>query len=250
MNLQVAFEPQFGNRLWDGVLRSTGVIALLAIPPALFLPASITGLIGFVIVTILVNGPLGIFLPATYEPILMLFGRLYAPLLIAMLGISGTLYVEFLNYHLFAKVLYLDSLRGVVKGGGGVVDRRTVSEHAVLRCLAVQLVAVAVLGRSVPRPSGALSGAPLPGCHVAREIPPSLVLRGTGKLVGCVTRGAWRDDAVVNRRRRVHSDTRRHGAALEAAPPRYRQSGRIGTKGPGDPLTARGMQSIDGSVNQ
>lgn len=97
-----------GNRTWDGVVRGTGLLGLLAIPLVLFVPE--TGpLTGFVLITIWVNGPIAPFLPATYEPILMIFGRLFRPLLIASLGIAGTLYVEFLNYHLYRKVLELDA---------------------------------------------------------------------------------------------------------------------------------------------
>ena len=104
------FVRRHGNLAWDGVVRGTGVLALLAIPVALLFPPAIGGLVAFVLVTIWVNGPLGIFLPATYEPILMLFGRIYSPLLIGFLGILGTLYIEFLNYYLYKKILSMRAL--------------------------------------------------------------------------------------------------------------------------------------------
>lgn len=107
-DLRRALTRPRGNRTWDGVVRGTGLLGLLAIPLVLSVPE--TGpLTGFVLVTIWVNGPIAPFLPATYEPILMIFGRLFRPLLIASLGIAGTLYVEFLNYHLYRKVLELDA---------------------------------------------------------------------------------------------------------------------------------------------
>jgi uncharacterized membrane protein YdjX (TVP38/TMEM64 family) len=56
---------------------------------------------GFLGVTIFVNGPLSPILPAAYEPVLMMTGRVYPPLLVALVGIAGTLYVEFLNYYLY-----------------------------------------------------------------------------------------------------------------------------------------------------
>jgi len=93
-----------GNLLWDGVLRGSGALAVAGILTALFGTPAAVGLVGFVVVTIWVNGPLGMFMPATYEPILMLFGRLYPPVVIALTGIVGTVYVEFLNYHLYARV--------------------------------------------------------------------------------------------------------------------------------------------------
>jgi uncharacterized membrane protein YdjX (TVP38/TMEM64 family) len=107
------FVKQYGNVTWDGVLRGTGVLALLGLPGAVLLPIDFGALTGFVLVSIWVNGPLGIFLPATYEPLLMLFGRLYPPLLIGFLGILGVLYVEYLNYHLYAKLLHLEAFRVV-----------------------------------------------------------------------------------------------------------------------------------------
>ncbi len=100
-----------GNFVWDGVVRGSAVLALAGIGVLVYGSAAAAGLVGFTVVTIWVNGPLGIFLPATYEPILMLFGRLYPPVLIAAVGILGTLYIEFLNYHLYAKILHLRGFR-------------------------------------------------------------------------------------------------------------------------------------------
>jgi uncharacterized membrane protein YdjX (TVP38/TMEM64 family) len=110
------FVRRLGSPTWDGILRGSAVLALLAIPVVLVSPAEAGGLVAFVLATIWVNGPLAIFFPATYEPILMLMGRLYAPLLIAVLGVLGTLYVEFLNYHLYRRVLHLAAFR-VVRDG-------------------------------------------------------------------------------------------------------------------------------------
>jgi hypothetical protein len=102
-----------GNLTWDGVVRGTGVLALAGLVTALRGGASAVGLIGFLVVTIWVNGPLGMFMPATYEPILILFGRVYPPLVVGLVGIVGTVYVEFLNYHLYAKVLHARQLTGI-----------------------------------------------------------------------------------------------------------------------------------------
>jgi uncharacterized membrane protein YdjX (TVP38/TMEM64 family) len=99
-----------GNFVWDGVLRSSAVLALAGIAVLEFGSPEAAGLVGFAVVTIWVNGPLGFFMPATYEPILMLFGRVYPPVLIGFLGILGILYVEFLNYHLYRRVLQLQAL--------------------------------------------------------------------------------------------------------------------------------------------
>ena len=101
-----------GTRVWDGVVWGTGIVGLLAIPLVVLYPGA-SPLTGFLLVTIWVNGPIAPFLPATYEPILMIFGRLYRPLLIGALGIIGTLYIEFLNYHLYRKILEADVARGL-----------------------------------------------------------------------------------------------------------------------------------------
>lgn len=82
-------------------------MALVGIPLVELVPAS-GPLVAFLMVTIWVNGPLAPFMPATYEPILMLFGRLYPPLLVATIGMAGTLWIEFLNYHLYRRVLALE----------------------------------------------------------------------------------------------------------------------------------------------
>ncbi|MFB6239999.1 MAG: hypothetical protein ABEJ46_00230, partial [Gemmatimonadota bacterium] len=100
-----------GNRTWDGVIRGTGLLALVSIPLVLVYPEA-AAMAGFTLVTIWVNGPISPVLPATYEPILMLFGRVYDPLLVAGFGTAGTLYVEWLNYKLYRAVLTLDGASG------------------------------------------------------------------------------------------------------------------------------------------
>ena len=103
------FHRRFGDPVWDGVLRGSGIIALLGISILRYMPAA-GPLVGFVLATIWINGPVAFLLPAVYEPILMLFGRMYPPLLIGCLGTCGTLYVEYLNYHLYRRVLHADAL--------------------------------------------------------------------------------------------------------------------------------------------
>jgi len=105
----VLLKRRHGDVVWDGILRGTGATALLAIPVVFLRPAS-APLVAFVLVTIWVNGPIAPFLPATYEPILMMYGRLYPPLLIAFLGMLGTMYVEYLNYRLYSLMLHANAL--------------------------------------------------------------------------------------------------------------------------------------------
>jgi uncharacterized membrane protein YdjX (TVP38/TMEM64 family) len=95
------------------LIRASGLLALLAIPFTLKSP-DFGALTGFVLVTMWLNGPLAPFFPASYEPVLMLYGRLYPPLLVAGLGTAATIYVEYLNYYLYRHLLRsqaLDPLR-------------------------------------------------------------------------------------------------------------------------------------------
>ena len=95
-----------GNMAWNGVLRGSLVLAIIGIAVIALGSEEAGGLVGFTIVTIWVNGPVGMFLPATYEPILMMFGTLYPPIVIGLLGILGTLYIEGLNYYLYQRLLH------------------------------------------------------------------------------------------------------------------------------------------------
>lgn len=101
-----ALRRRRGDLVWDGVVRGSGIVAVLGIITTVLAGPQVGGLVGFSVVTVWVNGPLGIFMPATYEPILMIFGRLYPPVVIGLTGIVSVVYVEFLSYHLHAKILH------------------------------------------------------------------------------------------------------------------------------------------------
>lgn len=85
---------------WDSVIRGTGVVALLALYPTTRWP-DVGALAAFLCITIFVNGPLAPLLPATYEPIQVIAGRAYPALIVAMIGVLGTCYIEFINYYLY-----------------------------------------------------------------------------------------------------------------------------------------------------
>ncbi len=97
------FRRRFGSPTADRVLRGTGVVATLAIPLTVFEP-TVAPLTAFLLITVWVHGPASPFLPAAYEPVLIAFGQMYPPLLIASLGTVGDLYVEYLDYHLFRRL--------------------------------------------------------------------------------------------------------------------------------------------------
>lgn len=93
-----------GNRLWDLYLRSTGVLGVAGIAVVLADPVS-GPLVGLVVYTLWVTGPLSPFFPVGLEPVVMLWGRLYAPLLVAVTVTAASLYVELVTYHLYRTML-------------------------------------------------------------------------------------------------------------------------------------------------
>jgi len=85
-------------------VRGTGVVALLAIYPTLRWP-DVAGLVGFLCITMFLHGPLAPLLPAAHEAVLLVTGRAYPPLLVAGVGIAGTLYMEYINYYVYRAAL-------------------------------------------------------------------------------------------------------------------------------------------------
>ncbi len=101
-----------GNRTTDLLLRVSAALALLAIPASVLMPDA-ARLLPFVLFTLWTNGPLSPVLPASYEPVLMLYGKLYPPLLIGVLGTTGTVFIEWINYHVYAAGADLRAFRGL-----------------------------------------------------------------------------------------------------------------------------------------
>jgi len=98
------------------VLAAATATALGAAALAVWLPRT-TKLVGFVLLTIACHGPLSPFLPAMFEPILLLYGQLHPPLLIAVVGALTSVGAECLNYHLYRTLLGCDSLDRVMRSG-------------------------------------------------------------------------------------------------------------------------------------
>jgi len=93
-----------GNAEWDAVLRGTGLVALLALYPSAHWPW-VAGLTGLLCLTIFVSGPISVLVPAMLEPMLMVAGRAYPPLLVALVAVTGNLYMDYINYHLFGAAI-------------------------------------------------------------------------------------------------------------------------------------------------
>jgi uncharacterized membrane protein YdjX (TVP38/TMEM64 family) len=103
-NLRRALLARHGTKAWDGLIRLSGAIGLIGIPLVVLLPDA-GGLIAFALASVWVHGPASPLLPATYEPILILFGQLYPPFLLAVIGTAANLLAEYLNYHLYGELL-------------------------------------------------------------------------------------------------------------------------------------------------
>jgi uncharacterized membrane protein YdjX (TVP38/TMEM64 family) len=96
---------RYGSAEWDAVLRASGIVALLAVYPTWRWPA-VAGLVGFFCLTLFMSGPLTVVVPAMFEPLLMVTGRVYPPLLVAVIGVAGNLYMDNINYYLFGKAIH------------------------------------------------------------------------------------------------------------------------------------------------
>jgi uncharacterized membrane protein YdjX (TVP38/TMEM64 family) len=94
---------------WNLLLRACAGSALLALIVALVFPA-VSDLAAFFTLMLIACGPTSAFLPAASEPLLIAFGRVYPPLLIAGIGIVAVVLVEFMNYSVFDAVLNSEKL--------------------------------------------------------------------------------------------------------------------------------------------
>jgi uncharacterized membrane protein YdjX (TVP38/TMEM64 family) len=99
-----------GNRLWDRVIRGTGLAGLLGLVLMSCVPAA-APLVGLAVFTMWVSGPLSPFFPVGLEPVLMTVGRFYAPWLVAAVAVVAGAFVEFLGYHLYGHAVGLDVAR-------------------------------------------------------------------------------------------------------------------------------------------
>jgi uncharacterized membrane protein YdjX (TVP38/TMEM64 family) len=138
----------------DLVLRGAAVLTLLAGCAIVRWPAT-APMIGFFLVTLFVNGPLGLFLPAAYEPVLILMGRIYSPMLVAAVGIAGILAVDWLDYYLYRAMLHHPLLAPTRRSW---VMRQAVSLFDRAPFFAVWLCALGILPHVVVRLLAPLSG--------------------------------------------------------------------------------------------
>ena len=93
-------------REWDRMLRGAGLVGLLTILVVQFAPsAPVRDLAVFYSLALFLSGPLTPLTPIGFEPVVMAFGQLYPPLLVAVVGVAAQLTVEVMNYHLYGAAL-------------------------------------------------------------------------------------------------------------------------------------------------
>ncbi len=101
-----------GSPLIRLYLRLAGVLALLGIVVLLLLP-SLASLVPFVALALWYNGPTSPVVPGGFEPVLLLYGQLYPPVVVAALGTAANVVIEAVNYHIFAAAAESHAMRKV-----------------------------------------------------------------------------------------------------------------------------------------
>lgn len=85
---------------WDGLLWGSGIVALVGIVFSSLVPAASELAVLFSL-TLFANGPYGALLPTVQEPVVMVFARLYPPIVVATVVTASVTAVEYVNYRLF-----------------------------------------------------------------------------------------------------------------------------------------------------
>ena len=161
-SLAVAMARRRGSRIDDLMLRAIGAVALLGILGSLLDP-TLAALTPFVLYTLWTNGPHSPLLPAGYEPVLLLYGQLFPPLLIGALGTIGTVLSEWVNYHLYSRARDTCTVRNLTRGRRAQRLTRLFERQPFL---AIVLCALGVVPYWVARCLSVLSRYPI-GRHLA-----------------------------------------------------------------------------------
>ena len=96
-----------GDRRWDLFIRGAGLVALIGIPVAYYVPSA-TPLVWFALLTVPANSPLSPILPTAFEPLIMEAAKHATPFAVTVVGTAVYMLMEYLNYHLYAWVLTRD----------------------------------------------------------------------------------------------------------------------------------------------
>jgi uncharacterized membrane protein YdjX (TVP38/TMEM64 family) len=96
-------------------------------------PSTWTGLGSLALISAWCHGPASPFLPVAFEPVLLAYGRIYPPLLVAVVGTAASIVAEAVNYLGYAYLLRSRRLRRIQQ----VSIRLTTwfARHPFLTCL-------------------------------------------------------------------------------------------------------------------
>lgn len=139
---------------WDRLLWVSGCVALAGILVTSYSPA-LSELAVLFSLSLLVNGPYSPLLPVAHEPILMVFGRLYHPLIVAAVATTASVMAEYVNYRLYAAAL---SLRALDRLREGPTGRRVSAWFAMQPFWTVAICALTPIPFWIGRTLAALTG--------------------------------------------------------------------------------------------
>lgn len=94
---------------WDPLLWASGAVAGLGIVLTGFVPPASELAVLFSL-ALLANGPFSMFLPATVEPMVMVFARLYPWTVVAGIATLSAVVAEYADYRIFTGILMSDRL--------------------------------------------------------------------------------------------------------------------------------------------
>ena len=151
---------------WDTLLWASGAVAGLGIVLASFVPFASELTVLFSL-ALLANGPFSMFLPATVEPMVMIFARLYPWTVVAAVVTLSAVVAEYANYRIFTGILMSKRL---ARMRDSRVARFTVWLFEKSPFLAVVMGALTPLPFWLVRVSAVLAGYPLPRFLVATAI--------------------------------------------------------------------------------
>jgi uncharacterized membrane protein YdjX (TVP38/TMEM64 family) len=140
-SLAIAMVRRHGSHVDDLMLRALGAVALVGILWSLLDPIA-AALTPFVLYTLWTNGPHSPVMQGAYEPALLLYGQLFPPLLIAALGTGATLFIEWINYHVYERARDTRLVRNLT---GGRLMQRVTRLFARYPFLAVVICAIGIV---------------------------------------------------------------------------------------------------------
>jgi hypothetical protein len=151
---------------WDSLLWASAAVAAFGIVLESFVPPASELAVLFSL-ALLANGPFSMFLPATVEPMVMVFARLYPWALVAAVATLSAVLAEYADYRIFTGILMSQRLERMRESR---VARLVVWMFAKSPFLAVMMGALTPLPFWLVRISAVLAGYPVSRFLVATAL--------------------------------------------------------------------------------